>query len=190
MGLLQSTEDTELVRRRGRWASHRVMEIYLQEMAASLYYISSLTTPTTRSCSLPQRFQTCCTELSLSQICGLWHLVPPIERQQTAMHLPDMGWDAAKNLRWKFLERLWQHGQMDASFRGDRKERLELLAAGVIGKLLPHGSQRLPPSSPFLRCCLLLSPACCQKPQMEIPAAPVAAWADGRILQQWQKGVL
>ena len=36
--LLQSTEDSELVRRRGRWASHRVMEIYLQEVAASLYY--------------------------------------------------------------------------------------------------------------------------------------------------------
>ena len=32
--LLQLSEDSELVRRRGRWASHRVMEIYLQEIQA------------------------------------------------------------------------------------------------------------------------------------------------------------
>ena len=32
--LLQISEDSELVRRRGRWASHKVMEIYLQEVAA------------------------------------------------------------------------------------------------------------------------------------------------------------
>ena len=31
--LLSVTENSEFVRRRGRWASHRVMEIYLQEMA-------------------------------------------------------------------------------------------------------------------------------------------------------------
>ncbi|CAE7255329.1 unnamed protein product [Symbiodinium sp. CCMP2592] len=35
--LLQLTEDSELVRRRGRWASHKVMEIYLQEVAASTF---------------------------------------------------------------------------------------------------------------------------------------------------------
>ena len=35
--LLQRTEDSELVRRRGRWVSHRVMEIYLQEVQASTY---------------------------------------------------------------------------------------------------------------------------------------------------------
>jgi hypothetical protein len=35
--LLQATEDSELVRRRGRWVSHKVMEIYLQEVAASTY---------------------------------------------------------------------------------------------------------------------------------------------------------
>ena len=35
--LLQQTEDSELVRRRGRWASARVMEIYLQEIAAVTY---------------------------------------------------------------------------------------------------------------------------------------------------------
>ena len=34
---MQQTEDSELVRRRGRWASARVMEIYLQEIAASTY---------------------------------------------------------------------------------------------------------------------------------------------------------
>ena len=38
--LLQLTEDTELVRRRGRWVSHRVMEIYLQEIAAATYFLS------------------------------------------------------------------------------------------------------------------------------------------------------
>ena len=32
--LLQVTEDSELVRRRGRWASPKVMEIYLQEVSA------------------------------------------------------------------------------------------------------------------------------------------------------------
>ena len=35
--LLQATEDSELVRRRGRWASHKVMEIYLQEVASSTF---------------------------------------------------------------------------------------------------------------------------------------------------------
>ena len=35
--LLQFTEDSELVRRRGRWVSHRVMEIYLQVVAASTF---------------------------------------------------------------------------------------------------------------------------------------------------------
>ncbi|CAE7224840.1 unnamed protein product [Symbiodinium sp. CCMP2592] len=35
--LLQQTEDSELVRRRGRWISHRVMEIYLQEVSASTF---------------------------------------------------------------------------------------------------------------------------------------------------------
>ena len=35
--LLQATEDSELVRRRGRWVSHKVMEIYLQEVAASTF---------------------------------------------------------------------------------------------------------------------------------------------------------
>ena len=35
--LLQLTEDSELVRRRGRWASHKVMEIYLQEVSSSTF---------------------------------------------------------------------------------------------------------------------------------------------------------
>ena len=35
--MLQATEDSELIRRRGRWASSRVMEIYLQEITASTY---------------------------------------------------------------------------------------------------------------------------------------------------------
>ena len=35
--LLQASEDSELVRRRGRWASHKVMEIYLQEVASSTF---------------------------------------------------------------------------------------------------------------------------------------------------------
>ena len=35
--LLESTEDSELVRRRGRWASHRVMEIYIQEISSSTF---------------------------------------------------------------------------------------------------------------------------------------------------------
>ena len=35
--MLQQTEDSELVRRRGRWASSKVMEIYLQEITASTF---------------------------------------------------------------------------------------------------------------------------------------------------------
>ena len=35
--ILQLTEDSELVRRRGRWASAKVMEIYLQEITASTF---------------------------------------------------------------------------------------------------------------------------------------------------------
>ena len=35
--LLQVCEDSELVRRRGRWVSPKVMEIYLQEVSASTY---------------------------------------------------------------------------------------------------------------------------------------------------------
>ena len=35
--LLQQTEDSELTRRRGRWVSHKVMEIYLQEVSASTF---------------------------------------------------------------------------------------------------------------------------------------------------------
>ena len=35
--LLQQTEDSELVRRRGRWASAKVMEIYLQEISSATY---------------------------------------------------------------------------------------------------------------------------------------------------------
>ena len=36
--LLQQTEDSELVRRRGRWASPKVMEIYIQEVMACLFF--------------------------------------------------------------------------------------------------------------------------------------------------------
>ena len=36
--LLQATKNAELVRRRGRWVSHKVMEAYLQEIAASTFY--------------------------------------------------------------------------------------------------------------------------------------------------------
>ena len=35
--MLQLTEDSELVRRRGRWMSPRVMEVYLQEISATTY---------------------------------------------------------------------------------------------------------------------------------------------------------
>ena len=38
--LLQQTEDAELVRRRGRWVSAKVMEIYLQEIAAATFFPS------------------------------------------------------------------------------------------------------------------------------------------------------
>ena len=36
--ILQLTEDSEFVRRTGRWVSAKVMEIYLQEIAAVTFY--------------------------------------------------------------------------------------------------------------------------------------------------------
>ena len=38
--LLMLTEDSELVRRRGRWMAHRTMEIYLQEVGATVFFPS------------------------------------------------------------------------------------------------------------------------------------------------------
>ena len=35
--MLGETENSELVRRRGRWLSHRVMDIYLQEVVATTF---------------------------------------------------------------------------------------------------------------------------------------------------------
>ena len=35
--MLQTTENSELVRRRGRWMSSRVMDIYLQEVVATTF---------------------------------------------------------------------------------------------------------------------------------------------------------
>ena len=35
--ILQTTESGELLLRRGRWASHRVMSIYVQEVSAMIY---------------------------------------------------------------------------------------------------------------------------------------------------------
>lgn len=32
--MLLTSEDSELVRRRGRWISHKIMEVYVQEAAA------------------------------------------------------------------------------------------------------------------------------------------------------------
>ena len=45
--LMNLTESAELVRRRGRWASFRIMEIYLQEVSASTYL--NLVTPEARN---------------------------------------------------------------------------------------------------------------------------------------------
>ena len=36
--LLMVTEDAELVRRRGRWLAHRTMEVYLQEVSATVFF--------------------------------------------------------------------------------------------------------------------------------------------------------
>ncbi|OLP73590.1 hypothetical protein AK812_SmicGene47124 [Symbiodinium microadriaticum] len=38
LGIRADLQDSELVRRRGRWASHRVMEIYLQEVSAIVFF--------------------------------------------------------------------------------------------------------------------------------------------------------
>ena len=38
--LLLLTEDSELVRRRGRWFAHRTMEIYLQEVSSTVFFPS------------------------------------------------------------------------------------------------------------------------------------------------------
>ena len=39
--ILQTTEDSEFCRRRGRWINHRVMEIYIQEVS-SFQYLSAI----------------------------------------------------------------------------------------------------------------------------------------------------
>ena len=36
--MLQQFEDSELVRRRGRWVSHKVLEIYLQEVSTATFH--------------------------------------------------------------------------------------------------------------------------------------------------------
>ncbi|CAE7353024.1 unnamed protein product, partial [Symbiodinium microadriaticum] len=54
--LLQLTEDSELVRRRGRWASHKVMEIYLQEVSSSTFIMDLPETARTKVLSLAHLF--------------------------------------------------------------------------------------------------------------------------------------
>lgn len=43
--LMQTTDNGELVRRRGRWQNHRIMEVYIQEVS-SLLYLQKLPKPT------------------------------------------------------------------------------------------------------------------------------------------------
>eukprot|EP00434_Breviolum_minutum_P022891 symbB.v1.2.020196.t1/scaffold1681.1/size106035/7 len=43
--LMQTTDNGELVRRRGRWQNHRIMEVYIQEVS-SLLYLQKLPRPT------------------------------------------------------------------------------------------------------------------------------------------------
>ena len=38
--MLKVSEDPDVARRRGRWVSHRVIEIYLQEVAAATFFPS------------------------------------------------------------------------------------------------------------------------------------------------------
>ena len=42
---MQTTDNGELVRRRGRWQNHRIMEVYIQEVS-SLLYLQKLPRPT------------------------------------------------------------------------------------------------------------------------------------------------
>ena len=55
--LLQQTEDSELVRRKGRWLSSRVLEIYLQEAGVATYTSRMSHEAQSRIASLAENFQ-------------------------------------------------------------------------------------------------------------------------------------
>ena len=55
--LLHQTENSELVRRRGRWLNHRSMEIYVQEVAALHFFSTVPAVAKTKVLSLLEGFQ-------------------------------------------------------------------------------------------------------------------------------------
>lgn len=74
--LLGLTEDAELVRRRGRWISQRVLEIYLQEIAVS-----------TAVAKLPEA-----TRQKIGRFAGVFGEVLSIALEYLAAHVPEQSW--------------------------------------------------------------------------------------------------
>ena len=120
--LLNLTEDSELVRRRGRWLASRTMEIYLQESAAVTFFSSQLPDTKARILQAAQSFP----EVSARARAFLrwsipseswWHLLT--ERQTGEMGVDE-----------KFQSGSRQMGQpdsvQDANRRGARKRTVHL----------------------------------------------------------------
>ena len=120
--LLNLTEDSELVRRRGRWLASRTMEIYLQESAAVTFFLSQLPDTKARILQASQSFP----EVSARARAFLrwsipseswWHLLT--ERQTGEMGVDE-----------KFQCGSRQMGQpdsvQDANRRGARKRTVHL----------------------------------------------------------------
>lgn len=85
-GMLQQFEDFELVRRRGRWVSHKVLEIYLQEVSTATFHTrlsaesrSKVQRLSTSDCSVSTSFGTTYLQ-SRGGICGA-HMLGMIRLQ-------------------------------------------------------------------------------------------------------------
>ncbi|OLQ07701.1 Muskelin [Symbiodinium microadriaticum] len=118
--LLQLTEDSELVRRRGRWASHKVMEIYLQEVSSSTFIMDL-------------------SETAREKVLHLAHLFPGILAQDAAA---SGGWHTDKLRRWKKGRMLQQAvAGTRTNFGGGRKEG-HVMAYDFVGQALwLHGGE-------------------------------------------------
>ena len=77
--LLLSTEDSELVRRRGRWSNHRMMEIYVQELTALTYskhlHPTTLKTVTEVARTFPAVLQKAKRLLAAKVPVSAWHVI-------------------------------------------------------------------------------------------------------------------
>ena len=110
--LLLSTEDSELVRRRGRWSNHRMMEIYVQELTALTYskhlHPTTLKTVTEVARAFPAVLQKTKRLLAAKVPVSAWHVIFstwkwPTERRGWRKWVDRTGWKnlaAMSSWRW------------------------------------------------------------------------------------------